>query len=248
MTMKTHIQQHTNNMKKLAFAVFASCLLSTAAQGGVLSVPVKIAGKLFGRRAGGVTTRVVTHYGDDVARAATHYGDDVAKAATHYGDDAAKALVKGGGEVVLRRAPKVASAVDAAVAAAKAESVAAKPLSKAAAVLAEVKPKHVLAAGASVAAVVGANNFTSGSREIGKATAEAIRTNPDIASHQIEATGSWTTELAREIGKGVEYIWMGIGGFFGLAGIGLLLKMALPPILNRKRRNDAQKESVAEAA
>ncbi len=237
MTMKTHIQQYTNNMKKLAFAVFASCLLSTAAQGGVLSVPVKIAGKLFGRRAGGVATRVVTHYGDDVERAATHYGDD-----------AAKALVKGGGEVALRRAPKVASAVDAAVVAAKAESVAAKPLSKAAAVLAEVKPKHVLAAGASVAAVVGANNFTSGSREIGKATAEAIRTNPELASQRIETTGSCLTELARESGKGVEYVCMGIGGLFGLAGIGLLLKMALPPILNRKRLQGAQKEAGSEAA
>lgn len=235
-------------MKPTTLALLSVFFLTVSAQGGMLSIPVKIAAKVFGRRSGSVAAHVVTHHGDDAVKVVSNYGDDAAKAASHYGDDAARAVVRGGGEVALHRAPKVASAVDAAVAAAKAESTAAKPLSKAAAVLAEVKPKQILAGGASIAAVVGASNLSSGSREVGKATAEAIRTNPELASQRIETTGSCLTELARESGKGVGYAGMGVAGFFGFLGLGLLLKMALPPILSRKRRNDAQKESVAKAA
>lgn len=235
-------------MKPTILTLLSVFCFTVSAQAGMLSAPAKIAAKIFSRRSGSVATRVVTHHGDDAVKVVSHYGDDAAKAASHYGDDAAKAVVRGGGEVALHRAPKVASAVDAAVAAAKAESAAAKPLSKTAAVLEAVKPKLVLAGGASVAAVVGANNLSSGSREVGEATAEAIRTNPELASQRIETTGSCLTELARESGKGVGYAGMGVAGFFGFLGLGLLLKMALPPILNRKRLQGAQKEAGSEAA
>ena len=224
-------------MKTESLALLSIFIFTTSAQAGMLSAPAKIAAKIFGRRSGSVATRVVTHHGDDAV-----------KVVSHYGDDAARAVVRGGGEVALHRAPKVASAVDAAVAAAKAESAAAKPLSKTAAVLEAVKPKLVLAGGASVAAVVGANNLSSGSREVGKATAEAIRTNPELASQRIETTGAWTTELAQKCGKGVEHVCMGVAGFFGCLGLSLLLKKALPPILNRKRLQGAQKEAGSESA
>ena len=235
-------------MKTATLAFLSVLFFTVSAQAGMLSAPAKIAAKIFGRRSASVATRVVTHHGDDAVKVVSHYGDDAAKAVSHYGDDAAKAVVKGGGEMALHSAPKVSSAVDAAVAAAKAESAAAKPLSKTAAVLEAVKPKLVIAGGAGVATVVGANNLTSGSREVGKATAEAIRTNPELASQRIETTGSCLTELARESGKGVGYAGMGVAGFFGCLGLGLLLKMALPPILNRKRLRDARKEPVPEAA
>lgn len=193
--------------------LIVSLLLASAAHGGVLTGAAKVAGK-------------IAEHGTDNA---------VEHVVTHYGDDAARAAVKGGGEVAVHAAPKVARAVDAAVDAARLETRVAKPVVETIHRTPIVKPMHLAAAGVGVAAVDAAHNLTAGERERDRALADATREtlaeHPELLAEVVRADGE--TGFWNHIGAGLgrASIWFAaiFGGLLGIAG----LIRALP---RRRRR------------
>ena len=213
---------------KIRNIAMASILVAEAAIGGMLTAPARIVARIAEHGTDNVVEHAVTHSADNFAE----------HVVTHTADDASKLGAKGGAKALATTAPEVARAVDAAVVAARAEARAArpavaaihrtpipKPCGTTAEAAIKAAPKTAVGLGVGVGALVAANNLTAGEREIDKATATAVRSDPTLAVSRLRGGAQWRNILAGCVGAGLF-----------LALLGLSLRIVGPDCLRRLGR------------